>query len=155
MTRLRELCEDLGFIDVRTYIASGNVVFSSPLSAAALRNGLEQAIEAEFGFSVVVVVLTAQQVAAVMKRNPFPDAQPGALHVAFATAPIGKADVERLSAIDFEPEEVHVRGSVVYLHMPTGYGRSGLAAEVTKVKLPTTVRNWRTITALNEMAAAP
>lgn len=98
------------------------------------------------------MVLTAQQLAAVIKRNPFPGAQSGNLYVAFAAGPISKPDVDRLAKRDFRPEELAVRGRLVYLHMPTGYGRSGLAAEASRVKVPTTVRNWRTIGALNEMA---
>lgn len=152
MARLRGLCEEAGCSDVRTYIASGNVVFTSNLAAAQIRMKLEQAIHAEFGFSIAVVVLTAQQMAGVIKGNPFPDAQPDALHVAFATEPIAMPDIERLQKTDFGPEEIAIRDNLIYLHMPKGYGRSRLAAEVSKVKLPTTVRNWRTIGAVTEIA---
>jgi len=153
MARLRGICEEAGCSDVRTYIASGNVVFTSNLSAAQIRKKLEDAVHAEFGFSIAVAVLTAQQMAGVIKGNPFPDAQPSAVYVAFATEPIGEPDIDRLQSIDFGPEEVYVGESLVYLHMPTGYGRSSLAAEVARVKVPTTLRNWRTIGAVSEFAA--
>lgn len=152
MARLREICEEAGCSDVKTYIASGNIVCTSSFPAETLRHRLEAAIDKEFSISIAVVVMTAPQLAAVIKRNPFPDAEPTALYVAFASGPIGETDTDRLEQVDFRPEEIAVRGNLVYLLMPTGYGRSHLAAEVSRVKVPTTVRNWRTVTALNEMA---
>ena len=153
MGRLRELCEEAGATEVRTYIASGNVVLTSSLSAAAIRTELQRTIESEFGISTAVVMLTARQLAAVVKNNPFPGAQPNSLHVAFAAGPIPQPDIERLQKLDIQPEEIGVRGSQIYMHMPNGYGRSALAAEVSRVKVPTTVRNWRTVGTLNELAA--
>ena len=147
MARLRELCDETDATDVRTYIASGNVVFTSRLSAAAIGRRLEQAIEKEFRISISVVILTSQQLAAVIRRNPFSDAQPNSVYVAFAAGPIGKSDVDRLAKLEIQPEEVAVRGRLVYMHMPNGYGRSALAAEVSRVKVSTTraqlADSWR------------
>jgi uncharacterized protein (DUF1697 family) len=152
MARLRKICEQQGGTDVRTYIASGNVVLTSSLAASTLRPKLEKAIETEFHINILVVVLTAQELADAVKRNPFPKAEPGTLHVAFAANPIAKADVDRLHGLDFPPEEVAVRGDQIYFHLPNGYGRARLPKEVDRVKVKTTVRNWRTVTALLEMA---
>lgn len=151
MAGLRDLCEQAGATDVRTYIASGNVLFTSPLSAKAIRRKLERAIEKEFRISIFVVILTAGQLAAVIKRNPLAGAQPNTLYVAFATSPIAKPDIDRLAKLEIR--DIAVRGRLIYMRMPNGYGRSGLAAEVSRVKVPTTVRNWRTIGVLNELAA--
>jgi len=155
MAKLRELSEALGFTDVGTYIASGNVVLTSREGSKAVASRLEAAIEKEFGFSIVVMILTGADLAKVVKDNPFPRAAPNTVHVAFAARSIDKTDADRLTKLEVLPEGVAVRGRLIYLHLPNGYGRSGLAGEVSRVKVPTTVRNWRTITALNEMAAAP
>src|SRR5260370_1265960 len=76
MTDLKEICEDLGFAAVRTYIASGNVVFTSRKSEAAIKTALEKRLEAYAGKPVGVVVRTAEEMARVLSDNPFPKAAP-------------------------------------------------------------------------------
>ena len=152
MVRLRELCAELGCEDVTTYIASGNVVLTSELDADKLARALETAIEREFGFDVAVVVLTAAELAVVVEKNPFPDAEPAALQVAFAATPIASADVERLQKVDLPPEELVVRGRQLYLHMPNGHVRRLPAAIDRIVGKQITVRNWRTVETLTAMA---
>src|SRR5690349_21027558 len=69
MATLRGLFEDgLGFTDVKTYVNSGNVVFSGRKATA---RRIERAIEAEFGFDVAVVLRTRDELAAVVEENPF------------------------------------------------------------------------------------
>ena len=154
MAQLREVCEVAGATNVRTYIASGNVVLDTELSAAALRQRLERDIEAEFGISIVVVVLTAAELARAVAKNPYKKAEPGTLHAAFAPTDFAKPELDRLRALDFPPEELSVIGRNIYYHLPNGYGVAQLPKEVDRIKLKVTARNWRTVLALNEMAAA-
>jgi uncharacterized protein (DUF1697 family) len=154
MARLREACEATGGTNVRTYIASGNVVLDSELSAAALRERMEHDIKEHFGISIIVVVLTAAELAAVVAKNPFKKAEPGTLHAAFAPNDFVKADVDRLRKLDFPPEELAVIGRQIYYHLPNGYGNAQLPREIDRAKLKVTARNWRTVLALQEMAAA-
>ena len=154
MARLRELCVEQGCEDVTTYIASGNVVLSSWKEPDELATTLERAIEKEFGHDVAVVVLTASEMAAVVKSNPFPNAAPGTLHVAFLAKPIDKSAVERLEKLSFPPEELAVLGRQIYLHLPNGYGRAKLPTAMDRiVGKQATVRNWRTVATLSEMAS--
>jgi uncharacterized protein (DUF1697 family) len=152
MVRLRELCAQLGCEDVSTYIASGNVVLTSDQSADELARALERGIEREFGLDVAVVVLTAAELAVVVEKNPFPDADPAALQVAFAAKPMASADVDRLRKLDLPPEELVVRGRQLYLHMPSGQVRRLSAAIDRIVGKQITVRNWRTVETLSAMA---
>ena len=137
-----------------TYIASGNVVVSYAGGADKLARSLEKAIETEFGHDVAIVVLTARQMAAVVKRNPFPNAKPGTLYVAFAGKPIAKPESARLRALESPSEELTVRGRQIYFHLPNGYGRASLPTQIDRiVGKTTTVRNWRTVQTLSDMAA--
>jgi uncharacterized protein (DUF1697 family) len=154
MSRLRQICEAEGCEEVQTYIASGNVVLTSSLSPAIIGRRLERAIETEFRINIKVAVFTEAQLTAVVKNNPFPDAEPGTVHVAFAAQPITKAQIERLRRLHLPPEELGVRGRHIYFHLPNGYGRARLPTEIDRVVgKATTVRNWRTVLALNEMAS--
>jgi uncharacterized protein (DUF1697 family) len=72
MRALRSLVEGIGFAEVRTYVASGNVVFRGSGGVKAVEAKLEKAIAERFGFSVDVIVRTAEQLAALVKSNPLP-----------------------------------------------------------------------------------
>src|SRR5437016_4256063 len=76
MSDLKEICEELGFVAVRTYIASGNVVFESRKSEAAIKAALEKRLEAYAGKPVGVLVRTAAEIAQVAADNPFPKLAP-------------------------------------------------------------------------------
>src|SRR3546814_11576350 len=76
MSALRAMCEAAGFSRVRTYIASGNVVFESAETEQAVRRVLEGALEDHAGKSVGVLVRTANEMAEVLAANPFPEAAP-------------------------------------------------------------------------------
>jgi uncharacterized protein (DUF1697 family) len=154
MARLRELCEASGATNARTYIASGNVVLNSQHAAYTVASNLERAIESEFGISIAVVVLTAAEVATVVKRNPFPKAALKTLYVAFAAKPISRTATAELEALDFSPDELAVRGRQIYMHLPNGYGRARLPVEMDRrAGQPITVRNWRTVTTLTDLAS--
>ncbi len=70
------MCHDAGFAQVRTYIASGNVVFKSTASPSSVKSELEARLLAYAGKPVGVVLRTASEMEAVLKANPFPKAAP-------------------------------------------------------------------------------
>src|SRR5687767_7485255 len=75
MADLRALCERLGYEGVRTLVNSGNVVLTGEGSPRKLEQELEKAIAAELGMEVPVVVRTRDELADVVERNPFPEAE--------------------------------------------------------------------------------
>src|ERR1700746_3067101 len=76
MSDLKEFCEELGFGAVRTYIASGNVVFTSRKAEAAVKSALEKRLQAFAGKPLGVMVRSAAEMAQVHADNPFPKAAP-------------------------------------------------------------------------------
>ena len=76
MSELRAMCESVGFSNVRTYIASGNVVFESKLSEKSVKAKLERALETYAGRPVGVLVRTGAELAVVLAKNPFSSAAP-------------------------------------------------------------------------------
>jgi uncharacterized protein (DUF1697 family) len=87
MAELTAMCVALGFARVRTYIASGNVVFESDRDAASVKAALEARLAAFAGKPVGVCVRTGAEMAAVLAANPFPDAAPNRTLVTFLDAP--------------------------------------------------------------------
>ncbi len=156
MAALRATCESVGCTEVATYIQSGNVVLRSTRSAADLRSTLEAAIADQLDVAPVVVVRTAAQIESVLTDTPYPDADEGTVHVAFLAKRPSKAEAAVLSEIQSPPEELTVVGDAVYLHLPNGLGRAKIPVQLgrSSVTIPVTVRNWRTVTKLHEMASA-
>ncbi|MFJ5553434.1 DUF1697 domain-containing protein [Streptomyces sp. NPDC093225] len=162
MAQLRTLMEGLGHTDVRTYVQSGNAVFTtgSDEGAEALARELEDAIEGEFGYRTACLVLAGDYLRAVADACPFPAAELEGkqLHATF----LGRQpEPERFAGIDAEallPEEYRVGERVLYLYTPDGLGRSKLAEAVHRPAvlkgIDWTSRNWNTVTKLLDMAGA-
>jgi uncharacterized protein (DUF1697 family) len=155
MADLRTIVTEAGGDDVTTYIQSGNVVFrhakATASSAAELEVELERRIEAATGFDVPVMVRTARQWAAVVRDNPFPGAD-AHLHVAFLKKTPSRAAAQALDPAAFRPDEFALVRREVYLHLPNGVGPSKLPQALSALATPSTVRNWRTVTKLLELA---
>lgn len=156
MPALRTLVAGLGFDDVSTYIQSGNVMLSASDSASVLGDKIAKAIKKEFGFDVSVIVRSRAQMHKIVKGNPFAakanDA--GHLHMVFLAAKPAASKVKDLTGAEWGDEEVFVKGTEVYLHLPNGYGRANLSNMVVEKKLgvAATARNWRTTTKLLDLA---
>jgi uncharacterized protein (DUF1697 family) len=158
MARLRELLEGLGYERVRTYVQSGNVVLDGPArgGARAVAAELSKAIEDEFGFDVLVIVRSRDELAAVIEANPFPDPAdaPSRFHVLFLERPVDRGRLAQLDPGDYEPDTFVAARYELYLSTPDGLGTSRLAKALTEKRLggPVTARNWRTVGKLLEMA---
>ena len=156
MADLRDIFDSLGYSEVRTYIQSGNVVFSSPKrSASTLTREIESAIEKKLGKPVKVTLRTAGEMAKIAERHPFladADADLKRLHVAFLSEKPDKATIAEIDPAQYHPDRFEVIGREVYLHFPDGVAETKLntAFFQRKLKAPGTVRNWRTVTTLAE-----
>lgn len=152
MARLRATFESLGHGEVRTFIQSGNVVFTARRSVTP--KSLETAIAQEFGVATTVVLRTPGELEKVVKLNPFPKADPAQLHVGFMVKKPAAAAVAKLDGEPFEPEAFAVRGREIYFHLPNGMGRTKLPGYIDRrLEVPTTVRNWKTVNKLVALAA--
>jgi uncharacterized protein (DUF1697 family) len=148
MTELKTMCEAAGFKAVRTYIASGNVVFQSAKSEAQVKAVLEVGLAAYFGKPVGVIVRTAAEMAAVLAENPFPK-MPGNCTVACFLDGPPPADTMK-NATGRIREELRLGKREVYIYYPDNMGESKLKFPAAKVG---TARNMNTVAKLAEMAA--
>jgi uncharacterized protein (DUF1697 family) len=157
MADLAAMFSAAGCGGVRTYIQSGNVVFeASAKVAGALPGAVGRAIEAGFGYRVPVILRTADELGAVVRSNPFlaKGGEPEVLHVAFLSAEPGPARVAALDHGRSPPDEMAVLGREVYLRLPNGAARTKLTNAYfdSTLAATSTVRNWRTVEKLAEMA---
>jgi uncharacterized protein (DUF1697 family) len=147
MATLSALAEAAGFAAVRTYIASGNVVFRSGGTEAEVRAALEERLEAHAGKPVGVLVRSAAEIADVVARNPFA-AEPGSRVAAlFTDEPVPADPLAGVGGLDREQIRAGLRELFVFY--PDGMG-------TTRLKIPSaargTARNMNTVAKLAEMA---
>src|SRR6202453_5320562 len=146
MGNLKHLCEKAGFRNVRTYIASGNVVAERDGAEAKAKAALEAELKAYAGKPVGVIVRTDAEMAEVVTRNPFPDRpanQTVAIFLDHAPPPGALKDVKGQAN-----EEVRLGAREIYVHYPDGIGRP-------KLRIPAandgTARNMNTVAKLATM----
>jgi len=148
MTELKAMCDEEGFGEIQTYIASGNVVFSAKHGAAKVKAALEKRLQVYAGKPVGVVVRSAEEIAAVLKANPFPNEPPNYTVAIFLDDPPAKDALKDIRGQ--QDEQVRLGEREIYVAYGSGMGRS-------KLRIPAaakgTARNINTIAKLAELAA--
>jgi uncharacterized protein (DUF1697 family) len=150
MAQLRTLLEDCGYGDVRTYIASGNVLLDGPAARKKLAPDLERLIADAFGVTTAVILRKPRELAATVEAHPFE--RTSDTHVAFLAERPTKTAAAELEALDADAVLV---GAELYLQLPRGVHGSRLsnARIESLLGVAATLRNWRTVVALAELAA--
>jgi len=148
MSELNAMCEALGFTGVRTYIASGNVVFASRKAEAAVKAALEKRLAAYAGKAVGVMVRSAAEMAQVSADNPFPKAAPNRTMAIFLDAPPPKDALATIRGK--KDEEIKLGKREIYVHYGEGMAKSKLVIPAAKTG---TARNMNTVAVLAKMAA--
>jgi uncharacterized protein (DUF1697 family) len=161
MAELRELLAKRGHADVKTYIQTGNIIFTpSHDDTDALAAELQAAIKSSFGVNTFAVVLTRAELANVIGANPYPDEpNPKWVHGVFLPAAPEKAQYDRVAeavaavAAKGSRDEAAIVGRTLYLHTPDGFGTSELAKELLMKNrrdplASGTARNWATVNKL-------
>jgi uncharacterized protein (DUF1697 family) len=156
MPALRDALAGAGFDDARTYLQSGNVVFSSGLSAGKLAEDFGRLIKKQFGLDIDVVVRTRDQLAKVVELDPLGDVavDPKRYQVSFLDGKLSRETVQKLEAVALDSERFVVSGREVYAWHPSGVARSKLWALLAGrgLGVTATARNWTTVTKLLELA---
>jgi uncharacterized protein (DUF1697 family) len=157
MAELKDLCAELGWTGVRTYIQSGNIVFDAEGEAEALEGRLETAIAKKFGFDAPVIVRSAAQWCEIVAANPFVAAAekaPNWVLLGLAKQALKPDSATAIAAKGKAGERVEAAGEALWFDYPEGVGTSKLTPALIDraAGSPVTARNWRTVLALQEMA---
>ena len=146
MSELRELCEAAGFTDVKTLLASGNLVVNAKLSGAKLEAKLEKVIVDGLKMKSDVFVRDLAQLEAIIAANPFKaftKATSSFMVVYFMRGPATAAELEAMAKTSLTGEEIKQGKDCLYIKFPQGQG-------VSKLNMPKhgSARNWNTVTKL-------
>jgi uncharacterized protein (DUF1697 family) len=163
MADLKLLFESMGLIEVRTYIQSGNVLFKSSETEEELRNKIERKIEEVFGFAIVVILRSAEEINSIINNCPFSEleiaeaesaSEAESLYVSLMPHAPSHDKVKDLNIYGSERDKYKIIGREIYLLFHDSIRNSKLANNLLKVHIPATVRNWKTLNKLAVLANA-
>ncbi|OII24644.1 DUF1697 domain-containing protein [Curtobacterium sp. MCBA15_013] len=145
---LAALFRERGYQDVRTVLASGNVVFGSDGTAAALKTDIEQSLRDRFGYDAWIVLVPHDDLAAVVDGFPFPAAEDHHDYVVFGSDEDALDDLLADLEVDESVERVARGAGVVYWSCPKGSSTDTVFAKragAARFKRTTTTRNANTL----------
>ena len=147
MAELRELLTKSGFLNVKTYIQSGNIVLESHENIKNIENTIQKAIESHFGFKVSVIVKTREDLQRIFNDSPFNNEKKKLSYFMMLhntpNADLVKAASEKV----YEGEEYCIVNDCIYFYCANGYGQAKFNANYFERKLETfaTSRNYNTM----------
>ena len=151
MDQLRKILAQLGFVDVATYIQSGNVLFRSDVeNTKVLEEQIQEMIRIHFGLHVPVRITTQDDLESIIAQNPFAtkttpnSTQP---YIAFLSENPREENRIKLQDVDFVDDECLIQDKMVYLWYAASAGKTKLTNAVIENKLQViaTSRNWKTV----------
>jgi uncharacterized protein (DUF1697 family) len=159
MTELTGLYVKLGLKNAKTYIQSGNVIFSydSEMPVVELSLAIEKNILDKFKFIIPVMTRSVDQLQELFSVNPYleeKDFNPAKMAVIFLHEKPSDAQILKVAGVDFPPDKFKIIGSEIHIFCPNGFGKTKLYTNFFEKKMGVTgtARNWKTVTTLIEMA---
>lgn len=156
MADLKKHFGEWGLNNVKTYIQSGNIVFTSESSdnfeqELIIKNGIKQ----DFGFDVEVIVLKSGRLVEILDKCPYLiQENPKALYFTFLSTSPSINNIKELSNIKDINDELTIMDNVIYLHCSDGYGKTKLNNNFLekRLKVSTTTRNLYTVKKMIEIS---
>lgn len=160
MAQLKAIFEDIGFQNVKTYIQSGNVLFSSNKSESVLINIIEEKIHTDVGFKVSVILRSEEEFNNLIKNCPFSEkeileaqgnASSEVLYVAFLKQEPLEENIDKFSVYETGEDKYKIIGRDVYLLFHDSIRNSKLGNNLGKLDNSATTRNWKTINKISDL----
>lgn len=156
MDVLKQLCTDIGLLNVQTYIQSGNIVYqASEQDCAILSQNIHNTILAQLGLDIPTFTLSSKQFDDIINQNPFTaEEELAQLYITFIEGvpyPNGKTAIEEKKA---DNELLHITTSAIFLIANIGYDKTKVNNTLieNKLKVTATTRNYKTCLKLISLA---
>ena len=159
MADFRQMLEALGYLSVKTYIQSGNAVFSSESGEDEVICEITAAMKESFGFSAGIMLRRMDELVSIVEKCPYlkrenqqTDSGAKRLYVGMTNQIIEKSIEEKLLDIKETGDDFCIAGRNIYLWFDEGVGRSKFATRLASALDPVTLRNWNTMSKVYDMA---
>lgn len=156
MAELRSVLEEIGMRSVQTYIQSGNFLFDSHEPAAELEGRFEERLAFAFGFPVPTLIRSAEEMQDIIARCPYSFAalsDKQSIHLALLKHPPTEEEIRAIPDLETGSDEYWIDGRELYYYFSQSMLDSKLPKKLGKIG-PATMRNWKTILKMNELAKA-
>jgi len=148
---MKELAATLvknNYLDVKTYIQSGNVILRGENNP---EDDVRSIVKNKFGITPEIITLGASEFISSIKNNPYSSEEGKTIHFYFCKSS-PKFDEEKLKKLKSETEEYYIEGKVFYLYAPEGIGRSKLVVNIEScLGVSATGRNLNTVKKLESL----
>lgn len=151
MIDLRNLLNELGFKNVKTYIQSGNIILESEIEKREISELITQEINKRFGYHVPAIVKTKDELKHAVESYPFSKENEKIVGFAFLEK---ITEIQNIEIKNIGSDEYTIDNDVVYFYCPNGFGKSKLTNNLFEKKLnvTATTRNLRTTLKLIELS---
>jgi len=156
MADLRSLFSGLGFLNIETYIQSGNVLFDSNKnqSCSELANIIQEKIKTVYNYEVPVIVIKAESLTPIINNNPFADGvNINQLFLTFLSEKPKADKVIEMNKLSFSPDKFEVKESLIYGYFHGKFHQTKISNQLfeKKLKVSATTRNWKTVLKISEL----
>ena len=154
MTELKRIFESVGLDGVSTFIASGNVIFSSWRAAPQLNAQIERALERALGYPVATMLRSTTEVVAIVRREPFAATVTGkgSIFVGLMRAGISAAAASKAMALQTDTDRLHIDEREVYWLARNNFANATISSAAIEKALQTQV-TFRNINTIRRLAA--
>lgn len=155
MAELKKVLSDEGFMEVQTYIQSGNIILRSTKSSSEVKSNVQRLISEKFACDVEAIVTERDQLVKVLEKNPFPaEYPPNRVFVTFFDRNITSDQILTLKDFDAGEEKFSICETNLYFYLPDGAAKAKLSNNFFehKLKVKATSRNISTIQNLLKMS---
>ncbi len=151
MAELRVLLNDLKFINVQTYIQSGNIILESDLGKSVICNKINEGIQNKFGYDVPVIARTIAEWKKVISNYPFPIDNQKIVAFVFLNKKVYETTIE---VKNINNDEYLIDNDMIYIYCQTGFAKTKLSSNLfeRKLNVTATTRNYNTTLKLLELA---
>lgn len=156
MEELRQMLVEMDFLDVKTYIQSGNIVLKSEKSEHEISKRIQEKLKVEKDYDVPVLTVSLADWQRLINENPFAEEDFKYLSVTICDKTINPEELAEAINFDLKHNRYEVIGNRLYQITPDGYRNTKLTNNwiENKLKLKATTRNWKTTLKMAEMANA-
>lgn len=156
MAELRDLLANIGFCDIKTYVQSGNVVFKvAETNVKDIEKSIQKSIIDHFGFEVLVMARTRQQLQKIFDDCPFSEDKKINSYFAILSHVPQEDLVQKAYEKTYDDEEYSIINDCIYFYSEKGYGKAKFSLNYfeRKLNVNATARNYKTMLKLLSLSA--
>ena len=149
-----EMLSGLGYDNTKVYLHTGNWIFETSERKEAIAQHISEAIQAQFGWKLPILVLPLSEIERIFQDCPFSEEKKKNSYFIILSEKPSDCLLKEVSSIQYPNEEIIIINNCIYFYVSKGYGRTKFNMNTFEKKLNVraTSRNYRTMTKLFELS---